>query len=156
MFREVRNEKRRMSQEEIQSILVRNTSGTLALLGEDGYPYAVPLSYAYADGKLYFHGAKTGHKIDAIRNCHKASFCIIDKEDVDEEEFTTYFASVIAFGTIRILEAGEEKHAAMRKLVGRFAPNTKEDVQAIIEGADGAFCVLEFDIEHVAGKVKAD
>ena len=81
-----------------------NTSGVLSVYGEDGYPYGVPLSYVYADGKLYFHSAKDGHKIDAVRNNNKVSFTVIAQDNIVAEEYTTYFQSVIAFGTARILE----------------------------------------------------
>ena len=74
----------------------------LALLGDNDYPYAVPISYVYDDGKVYFHSAKSGHKIDAIQRTAKASFCVIDEDLVVPEEYTTYFRSVIAFGRIRL------------------------------------------------------
>lgn len=110
-----RNEakKQELSRQEIADILHKGTSGVLALLGDNDYPYAVPISYVYDDGKIYFHGAKSGHKIDAIQRTAKASFCVIDKDLVVPEEYTTYFRSVIAFGQIRIIEGDLEKRAAM-------------------------------------------
>ena len=91
MFREMRRKKQILSEEETAEVLNRGTSGVLALLGDDDYPYAVPVSYVYCDSKLYFHGAKSGHKIDAVKKCDKASFCVIDRDDVVPEEYTTYF-----------------------------------------------------------------
>lgn len=110
-----RNEakKQELSRQEIADILHKGTSGVLALLGDNDYPYAVPISYVYDDGKIYFHSAKSGHKIDAIQRTEKASFCVIDKDLVVPEEYTTYFRSVIAFGQIRIIEGDLEKRAAM-------------------------------------------
>lgn len=106
-----RNEakKQELSRQEIADILHKGTSGVLALLGDNDYPYAVPISYVYDDGKIYFHGAKSGHKIDAIQRTEKASFCVIDKDLVVPEEYTTYFRSVIAFGKIRVIEDDREK-----------------------------------------------
>ena len=75
MFREMRRKKQILTPEKSIEILKKGTSGVLALSGDDGYPYAVPLSYVYENSMLYFHGAKEGHKIDAIRTCDKASFC---------------------------------------------------------------------------------
>ena len=75
MFREMRRFKQLLPQETAIEILNRNTSGTLALIGDNDYPYAVPISYVYIDGKLYFHSAKSGHKIDAIIKHEKASYC---------------------------------------------------------------------------------
>ena len=85
MFRPMRRSKQALSPEKCQEILQRGTSGVLALSGEGGYPYAVPISYVYADGKLYFHSAKAGHKIDAIRSCPKGSFCVIDQDHIVPE-----------------------------------------------------------------------
>ena len=85
-FREMRRCKQALERTVVEDILRRGSSGVLAVLGDDAYPYAVPLSYVYADGKLYFHGAKEGHKIDAIRQHAKASFCVIDRDAVVPEE----------------------------------------------------------------------
>ena len=78
------------------------TSGVLALAGDNGYPYALPISYVYSDGKIYFHSAKSGHKIDAVKRCEKASFCVIAEDNIIPEEYTTYYKSVIVFGKLKI------------------------------------------------------
>lgn len=80
MFREIRRKKQLLSQEETIKIIEKGTSGVLALIGYDGYPYAPPLSYVYCNSKIYFHLSKVGHKIDAIKNSQKASFCMIELE----------------------------------------------------------------------------
>ena len=107
-FRKMRRSRQQLTKSECDAILSKTTSGTLALLGDNGYPYAVPISYVYADGKLYFHSAKTGHKVDAIRQHDKASFCVVAADDVRPSEFTTYFRSVIALGKIQIIDSEEE------------------------------------------------
>ncbi len=81
-FREMRRKRQQLAEEESIAILEKATAGTLALLGDNDYPYAVPISYVYHDGKLYFHSALAGHKVDAIRKCDKASFCVIEQDDV--------------------------------------------------------------------------
>jgi len=88
-FREMRRKRQQLSEVESISILQKATAGTLALLGDNDYPYAVPISYVYHERKLYFHSALSGHKVDAIRNCDKASFCVIDKGDVQPEIWST-------------------------------------------------------------------
>ena len=128
MFPAMRRKKQLLSQEETAAVLARGSSGVLALAGENGYPYAVPLSYVYDGGRLYFHCARSGHKLDAIRRCEKASFCVIDQDQIVPEEYTSYFRSVIAFGRVRILEDEGEKRAAIEKLALKYAPDsTVED-----------------------------
>lgn len=90
MFREMRRSKQQLPREVAVEILERNTSGVLALSGDEGYPYAVPMSYVYAEGKIYFHSAKNGHKIDAIQRNEKASFCVIDQDQIIPEKYTTF------------------------------------------------------------------
>ena len=89
MFREMRRKKQSLSGEKISEILNNGTSGVLALSGDNDYPYAVPLSYVYDGSSIYFHAAKTGHKIDAVKRNNKASFCIIGQDDVVPEKYTT-------------------------------------------------------------------
>jgi hypothetical protein len=151
-FREMRRKRQQLSEEESIGILQKATSGTLALLGDGGYPYAVPISYVYHDGKLYFHSALSGHKVDAIRKCDKASFCVIEKDDVQPEKYTTFFRSVIAFGRIHIIEDENEKLEVARMLGNRYNPNQDEALQKEIESGLSRMLVIRFDIEHLTGK----
>ena len=82
MFREMRRKKQLLSEAETTEILKTCTSGVLGVTGDNGYPYTVPLSYAYKDNKLFFHFAKEGHKIDGIERNDKVTFCVIDKDEV--------------------------------------------------------------------------
>lgn len=153
MFREMRRKKQILSEEEAIELLNRGTSGVLALSGDDDYPYAVPISYVYCDSKLYFHGAKSGHKIDAIKKCDKASFCVIDKDDVIPEEYTTYFRSVIAFGKIRIMENETEMRKAIELLAQKYYPASSNEERSIaIDREWKPLCMIEFFIEHLSGK----
>ena len=122
MFRPMRRHRQQLSQWDCAAILSRGTSGVLAVAGDGGYPYAVPLSYVYQEGTLFFHCAKAGHKLDALRRCSKASFCVIDQDQVVPPEYTTYFRSVIAFGRTRILEDEAEKQAAIWLLAEKYCP----------------------------------
>ena len=151
-FREMRRKRQQLSEEKSIGILQKSTAGTLALLGDNGYPYAVPISYVYADGKLYFHSALSGHKIDAIKNCGKASFCVIDKDDVQPEKYTTYFRSVIAFGRIHIIEDAQEKLETARLLGDRYNPNQEEALQKEMEKGLSRMVMIRLDIEHLTGK----
>ena len=152
MFREMRRKKQQLSPEICEDILTRGTSGVLALLGDDDYPYAVPISYVYDGAKLYFHCAKSGHKLDAIRKSSKASFCVIGQDQVVAEKYTTLFRSVIAFGQVRVLEDDGEKRAALKALGERFNPGQPESLEKEIAATWNSVCVLELEIEHLTGK----
>ena len=151
-FRPMRRQRQQLSMEESISILQRATSGTLALLGDNDYPYAVPLSFVYHDGSLYFHSAVTGHKVDAIRRHDKASFCVIDKDEVHGERYTTFFRSVIAFGHVCIIEDADEKIATARLLGNRYNPNQDEALEKELENALHRMVMLRMKIEHLTGK----
>ena len=153
MFRQLRRKNQALSREEAEEVLRRGTSGVLALSGEDGYPYAVPLSYVYEGGRIYFHCARSGHKLDAIRREERASFCVVDQDQIVPEEYTTYFRSVIAFGRVRILEDEGEKRAAIEALALRYAPDsTAQDRAEIITKEWASLCMLELVIDHLSGK----
>ena len=152
-FRPMRRNKQELSKQECESVLKRGTSGVLALLGDGGYPYAVPLSYVYADGRFFFHCAKTGHKLDAIRKEEKASFCVTDQDRIVPEKFTTCFRSVIAFGKVRILEEENEIRNAIEKLAVKYSPEESgASREAEIERDFSILCMLEFIVEHMSGK----
>ena len=153
MFREMRRKKQKLSKEECDRILYDGTSGVLALHGDDGYPYTVPISYVYDGEKLWFHSAKSGHKIDAVLKNDKASFCVIDQDQIVPEEYTTYFRSVIAFGRIHIPEDDTEKRSAIEKLALKYSPDdTDENREKAIEREWNPLCILEMEIEHLSGK----
>ena len=151
-FREMRRKRQQLSNEESIEILQKSTAGTLALLGDENYPYAVPISYVYHKGKLYFHSALAGHKVDAIRKCEKASFCVIEQDDVQPKKYTTFFRSVIAFGRIHIIEDEQEKLETARMLGNRYNPNDDESLQKEIESGLSRMVMIRFDIEHLTGK----
>jgi uncharacterized protein len=152
MFREMRRKKQLLSDEETIQILRSCTSGVLAVSGDDGYPYAVPLSYAYNEGKLYFHLAKEGHKLDGIQRNEKVSFCVIHTDDVVQKTFTTHFRSAIVFGRARILSEDNEKRFALQSLVEKYSPDYLAEGAAEIESGLERVCIVEVQIEHMTGK----
>ncbi|MCE5254478.1 MAG: pyridoxamine 5'-phosphate oxidase family protein [Actinomycetia bacterium] len=152
MFRRMRRERQLLPEAETIAMLGSCTSGVLAVQGDDGYPYAVPLSFAYEDGRLFFHSATTGHKIDAIGRNEKVSFCVIDADDVVPSAFTTRFRSAIVFGRARILtESGEKRHA-LECLARKYSPDYLEAANSEIEREWGRVCAIELTIEHMTGK----
>lgn len=151
-FREMRRKRQQLSTEKCLEILKRATAGTLALLGDGDYPYAVPISYVYANNCLFFHSALSGHKIDAINKHGKASFSVIDKDEVHGDEYTTYFRSIIAFGRIKVLSDPAEKLAATQMLGRKYNPNQEEALQREIEKGFDRMLIIRMDIEHLTGK----
>lgn len=153
MFREIRRKNQILTAEECIRILEAASSGVLAVLGDEDYPYAVPLSYVYGDGKIYFHCAVSGHKLDAVRQHDKVSFCVIYQDQIVPEKYTTYFQSVIVFGRMRILQDEKEKRNAIEKLSLKYAPC--DSVQSRNQEIDrywNALCMMELEIEHMSGK----
>ena len=125
----------------------------MAVIGDEGYPYTVPMNYVYADGKIYMHSALSGHKIDALRANDKVSFCVIDADDVVPQDYSTNFRSVIAFGRVRILEDESERLAATRLLGDKYNPNQPEALEAEIAHAFKRMHMIELEIEHLTGKI---
>lgn len=157
MFREMRRKRQALTQAQCQAILEQGSCGVLALSGDDGYPYAVPLSYLYHQGKLYFHCAKSGHKLDALRREPKASFCVVAQDQVAPLEYTTLYRSVIVFGRLRELEDDKEKRAAIEALALKYAPqDTPAHREEAIRRDWSPLCVLELTPEHVSGKQGKD
>lgn len=152
MFREMRRGRQQLADDEAREVLGRGTHGVLAVQGDAGYPYAVPLSYVYADGRIYFHSALEGHKVDAIRADPRVSFCVVDSDEVVPQEYTTYFRSVIAFGKARVIEDDAEKMDALRLLGERYNPGQDEALAAEIAKGFARLLMVEIDIEHVTGK----
>lgn len=153
MFREMRRKRQALSLEEVSRILDRGTSGVLALAGDEGYPYAVPISYVYDGESIYFHCAKSGHKLDAIQRNEKVSFCVIDRDQIVPEEYTSYFRSVIAFGRIEIIADEWEKRRAIEKLAVKYAPeDTAAGRSHAIAREWVPLCVLKMSVDHMTGK----
>ena len=151
MFREMRRKLQQLPQEECERILREGKTAVLALAGDDGYPYAVPVNYVYDGGKIYFHCAKTGHKLDALRRCEKVSMCVVDRDDVAPERLATDYMSVIVFGRARILEDDEEIYRAVEVFGLKYNPD-REAVAREIRREWDALCCVEITVDHMTGK----
>lgn len=151
MFREMRRIKQLLSDEDIAAVMKRGTNGVMACLGDDDYPFAVPVSYAYENGKVYFHTSKVGHKMDAIAKHPKVSFAVVDEDTIVSEEYTTYFRSVIAFGRARTVE-GNEWMEGFKALVEKYSGDQPEEAKRKeIQGCRRA-AIVAIDVEHITGK----
>ena len=152
MFRPMRRFKQQVSEEACLEILKSAPRGTFAVLGDDDYPYAVPLDFIYEDGCLYFHCAKEGHKLEAIRSCDKVSFCVYDRGYREPGDWPLNIRSVVVFGRIRIVEEPEKMAEVCRSLGYKFtAAHTYAD-SLIPKHLQNVLC-LELTPEHITGKL---
>ena len=150
MTRAMRRFKQQLSSEETERILRIGKYCVMAVSGDDDYPYAVPVNYVYDGAAIYIHSAAQGYKIDALKRNPKCSLCVVDKDDVIPEEFTSYFRSVIVFGMAHFVESKEEKVAALRLLGYKYSPGI--DPEAEIARFIKTVCVVRIDIDSVTGK----
>lgn len=148
----IRRKNQQLTDEMCRLILKKAHTGTLALIDEDDFPYALPINYALETDTLYFHCALEGHKLQAIRHCNKASFCVIDKDEIVPEKFTTAYRSVIVFGEIQIVEEISIKRKALELLGRKYSPGLEQSLQEEINRAFDRTCVIELKIEQMTGK----
>lgn len=151
MFRKMRRHKQELTKDECIDILISEPRGVLAVIGDDDYPYAVPMSHVYADGKIYFHGAMKGHKNDAISKNPKVSYCVMDKGILNPDGWSYTFRSVIVFGKIRTLTDRNEKIDKLWHLGNKFFPTpdeTEKEIKKLLDRTE----VFEITIEHISGK----
>ncbi len=152
MFRKMREIGLPLSEEETIEMLKTQKHATLALHGDNGYPYAVPISFVYVDHTIIFHSAITGHKLDAIKKDSKASLCVIEQDEILPSEFNTLYRSAIVFGKVRILESNEEKRRALKPILEKYIADFMEKGEKYIQSQLDNVAVLILDIEHLSGK----
>ncbi len=148
----MRDERKRLSDAETETILRDTTSGVLALIHPSGFPYAVPLSFTYTEGRLLFHAGVAGALLDAMAHDARASFCVVAQDDVDPAMFTTRYRSVIAFGRIRIHHGDDERRQALLALAEKYAPEHLDRADAEIERSRDRVTTFELAIESMTGR----
>ena len=155
MFRPMRRFKQQISEAECIRILKEQPRGVLSLIGYDGYPYGIPLDHWYCeeDGKLYFHGAKEGHKIDAIASCDKVSYCVMDEGFRKEGEWALNINSVIVFGRISLVTDPEKAKLICTNITRKFTDD-EEYLAHELEHAFPRVQCLELTPEHMTGKLQ--
>lgn len=154
MFREMRRFKQQISEEECIRILKEQPRGVLSMIGDDGYPYGIPLDHWYSeeDGKLYFHCAKVGHKIDAIHACNKVSYCVMDEGYRKEGEWALNINSVVVFGRMHAVEDEEKKRQICTNITRKFTDDEDYLQKALTNSFPRVHC-LGLTIEHMSGKL---
>ncbi len=154
MFREMRRFKQQISNEECIRILKEEPRGVLSVIGDDGYPYGIPLDHWYeeSDGNLYFHGAKEGHKLDAISKCDKVSYCVCDKGYRRDGEWALNISSVVIFGRMSLVEDEDKAGEICTKLCRKFTDD-EEYLQKELANSLSRVQCLKLTIEHMTGKL---
>lgn len=153
MFRPIRKKKNEIDVNAAQALLQNSRRGVLAVNGDDGYPYAIPVNYFYdtESQKIYFHGARAGHKVDALKACDKICFTVYGNEQIKEEAWAPFMQSVVVFGRCHLMEAGPKAMALLKQFAMKYYPN-EQLADEEIEHAGKAVQMFEIEIEHLSGK----
>ncbi len=153
MFRPIRRKKNEISEEDAKELLRTARRGVLAVNGDDGYPYAIPINFIYDEdnGKIIFHGSRVGHKVDALGNCDKVCFTVIGQENVKQESWAPFLRSVVVFGRCRMTEDHGSAMEKLKRLAMKYYPS-KEAVEKEIAKDIKATQLYEITIEHLCGK----
>ena len=154
MFREVTRAKQALSTVECIEILKAEKRGVLSVLGDEGYPYGMPMNHWYCeeDGKLYFHSGMKGHRSDAMKACDKASFCVYDAGYRREGEWALNIRSVIVFGRLQVVEDEAAALEFIRRLSAKFTDDTDYVEREIGQAMDHTL-IFSLTPEHITGKL---
>ena len=154
MFRELARKNQRLDQKDCIALLQKERRGVLALQGDGGYPYALPINHWYCEktGSLFFHSGMTGHKVDAMLRCDKASFCVYDQGERPEGEWAYHVRSVILFGRLQVVDDAVWAMEAVRQLSRQFTADEDYIESEIRQAADHTL-VFELIPEHMTGKL---
>ena len=154
MFREIARKKQALPMEKIIEILETEKRGVLSVLGDDGYPYGMPMNYWYnkENGYLYFHSGKKGHKVEALAANNKVSFCVYDSGYKNEGEWALNISSVIVFGRVHVVENHEDAMRICKEMSLKYTPDLAYIEEEIQKFGDATLC-YELRPEHMTGKI---
>ena len=153
MFREVARKKQALTKKECTDILMEEKRGVLSVIGDEGYPYGMPLNHYYEpeDGKIYFHSGKRGHKIDSIKKEQKVSYCVMNSGSLSDDGWSLFFKSVVVFGKVSIIDDPDRAIDISRRLSLCFT-NDEEYIDDEIRKAGDNVLVFCLTPEHITGK----
>lgn len=149
----MRRANRAIPDEAAKALLQQARRGVLAVNGDDGYPFAIPVNYFYdrEQGKIWFHGAKTGHKVDALKRSDKVCFTVYGNEHLEPDDWAPYVQSTVVFGRCCLVEDAAETEAKVRQLAQKYYPSA-EEVEAELAKAIRGVQLYEITVEHLTGK----
>lgn len=154
-MRAMRRKDRAMPEQAAQALLASGEYGVLATVGEDGLPYGVPLSYVLWQGRIYFHCAQEGRKVDNLAFCPQVSFTVVGQtQPVYAKNFTTWYESVMAFGTVERVVDEDEKFQALYALAQKYLPDHLDKAEGDIRHSLARTAVYRLTIAQLSGKAK--
>lgn len=151
MFRKLRKINYEIPKERVEELIKTTEYGVLSTVGEDGYPYAIPVNYAYINGNIYFHCAREGHKLDNISFNNKVSFTLVPYSKVLSEKFDSEYESVVIFGKAEEV-FDKEKIDGLLGLVCKYSPEYVESGKAYIDRAQDKVRIMKISFDYVTGK----
>lgn len=153
MFREVRRKKNELAIETAKRLLINERRAVLAVNGDNGYPYAVPINFLYCpeEEKIYFHGSRVGHKIDSLKADDRVCLTVYGNVTPSEDDWAPYVQSIVVFGRCRLMTDQTKAIESLRKLAAKYYPDEKT-AEEEVAAAGKAVQMLELTIEHCTGK----
>lgn len=154
MFRELARKNKALSREECIEVLIKENRGVLSVLGDNDYPYGMPMNHFYheADGAIYFHCGKVGHRLDALKKHNKVSFCTYDEGYKEDGDWALHVKSVIVFGKIEVIDDMEQIADITTKLSYKFTQD-EDYIKKEIERYGAGTLLLKLTPEHICGKM---
>lgn len=152
MFREKRLKDQQLDATEVNEIMNRCANGVLSINGDNGYPYGVPVSYAYADGRIYFHCAREGYKVDLLKKDPHVSFTVVAQDDIIPEDFNTLYISAIAFGRARLVDDPEEMRKIHGYIIDKYSKGHEESGGRYLDSSISEIYMVEITVDHITAK----
>lgn len=153
MFRPNRRKNKEISLDDAKKLLISERRGVLAVNGDDGYPYVIPVNYYYDQEKekIFFHGARVGHKVDSLKKSDKVCFTVYGNETVKDLSWAPYMQSVVIFGRCHLVDESPESNTWLRNLARKYYPD-EESIEEEMVKSGMAVQMYEIEIEHISGK----
>lgn len=153
MFRQVRKKANEITVSLAKDLIKKSRRGILAVNGDNGYPYAIPINYLYEEEsqKIFFHGSKVGHKVDAIKKSDKVCFTVYGNEQIKDETWAPYLQSALVFGRCKLIEDEDRAMKVLKDFAMKYYPSASM-VEEEMKKAAKATQMFEITIEHISGK----
>ncbi len=158
MFREMRRIKRQVSQEDCLKILKEEKRAAFSVIGEDGYPYSLPVDFYYDedDQAVYIHTASEGHKIDALKSNNKVCFTVWNQGFKKEGHWEWNATSVVIFGRASLVDDRQLLLNRLEKLAQKYFPTQEEIDKEMNSPAAGKVAMIKIEIDHMTGKLVSE